>query len=198
MNGLRYLRKFVNRKKNTNFILIIITVPHRYDLMYLSCVNEEVKAYNRKMYKIMKLEGHVKLLDIRLDRSCYTRHGLHLNKIGKENVKEMVTNQIRTFTTEDRGSIIAQTWVGNLDELCQEKETDSIGTEADELQMKDGKERKEGEEDSDGESGNLNDCDQVVGMHKNSIGGKVARKQQKAIVRNVGVEEDNLESCMLG
>jgi hypothetical protein len=79
MNGLKYLRKFINRKKNTNFILI--TVPHRYDLMDLSCVNEEVKTYNRKMRKIMKLEGHVKILDIRSDRSCYTRHGLHLNKI---------------------------------------------------------------------------------------------------------------------
>jgi adenosyl cobinamide kinase/adenosyl cobinamide phosphate guanylyltransferase len=31
MNGFRHLRKFINRKKNTNFILI--TVPHRYDLM---------------------------------------------------------------------------------------------------------------------------------------------------------------------
>jgi hypothetical protein len=36
MNGLRDLREFVNRKKNTNFILI--TVHHRYDLMALSCV----------------------------------------------------------------------------------------------------------------------------------------------------------------
>jgi hypothetical protein len=67
----------------------------------------------------------------------------------------MMINQIRTFIAEDKGSIIAQTWVGNLDELCQEKETDDIGTEAHELQMKDGKEGKEGEEDSDGESGNL-------------------------------------------
>jgi hypothetical protein len=81
-------------------------------------------------------------------------------------VKEMMINQW-TFTTEDRGSIIAQTWVGNLGELCLEKETDNIGTEADELQLKDGKEGKEGEEDSDGESGNLSDCDQVVGMQKN-------------------------------
>jgi hypothetical protein len=132
----------------------------------------------------MKPEGHVKILDIRLDRSCYTKHGLHLNKTGKEKVREMVINMIRTFTTEDKGSIIAQTWVDNLDELSQEKETDDMGTEADELQFNDGKEGKE-EGDSDGESGNLSECDQVVGMRKNAIGGKVARKQQKAIVGNV-------------
>jgi hypothetical protein len=52
MNGLRYLRKFINRKKNTNFTLI--TAPHRNDLSDHSCVNEEVKAYNRKMRKMMK------------------------------------------------------------------------------------------------------------------------------------------------
>jgi hypothetical protein len=33
--GLRHLRKFVNSKKNTNFLLI--TAPHRYDLMDFSC-----------------------------------------------------------------------------------------------------------------------------------------------------------------
>jgi hypothetical protein len=35
--------------------------------MDLSCVNEEIKAYNRKMHKIMKLESNVKILDIKLD-----------------------------------------------------------------------------------------------------------------------------------
>jgi capsular polysaccharide biosynthesis protein len=106
MNGLRHLRKFINRKKNTNFILI--AVPHRYDLMDFSCVNEEIKVFNRKMHKIMKLESNVKILDIKLDRSCYTRHGLHLNIIGKKRVQEMMINQIRTFTTKDKGDIIAQ------------------------------------------------------------------------------------------
>lgn len=85
----------------------------------------------------MKLESNVKILDIKLGRSCYTRHGLHLNKIGKEKVKEMMINQIRTFITEDKGNIIAQTWVCNLDELCQVKGTDNTGSEAEELQLKD-------------------------------------------------------------
>jgi hypothetical protein len=82
VNGLRHLRKFINKKKNTNFLLI--TVPHRYGLMDSSCVNEEIKVFNRKMHKIMKLESNVEILDIKLDRSCYTRHGLHLNITGKK------------------------------------------------------------------------------------------------------------------
>jgi translation initiation factor RLI1 len=121
MNGLRHLRKFVNRKKNTNFILI--TAPHLYDLMDLLCVNEEIKVLNRKMYKIMKLENNVTILDITLDRSCYcyTRHGLYLNVTGKEKVREMIINQIQTFTTKDKENIIPQSWVCNPDEHCQVK-----------------------------------------------------------------------------
>jgi hypothetical protein len=56
--------------------------------MDLSRVNEEIKIFNRKMHKIMKLENNVKILDIKLDRSCYTRHGLHLNVTGKEKVRD--------------------------------------------------------------------------------------------------------------
>jgi hypothetical protein len=35
-SGLRHLRKYVNSKKNMNFILI--AAPHRYDLTESSCV----------------------------------------------------------------------------------------------------------------------------------------------------------------
>jgi hypothetical protein len=66
MNGLTHLRKFINTKKNTFFILL--TAPHRYNLMNFSCVNEEIKVFNRKMDKVMKLESNVKILDIKLDR----------------------------------------------------------------------------------------------------------------------------------
>jgi hypothetical protein len=52
----------------------------------------------------------------------------------------------------------------------------------------------------DSESGNLSacDCEQAVGVHKNTIEGKVTRKQQKIIVNNVEVEEDKLDNCNRG
>jgi capsular polysaccharide biosynthesis protein len=146
MNGLRHLRKFISRKKNTN--LILITIPHRYDLMDFSCVNEEIKVFNRKMHKIMKLESNVEILDIKLDRSCYTRHGLHLNRMGKERVEEMLINQIQTFTTKDKGNIIAQSWIHNLDEHCHVEESDKISPEIEELQLKDGKEEEDCENEN--------------------------------------------------
>jgi hypothetical protein len=70
--------------------------------MDLSCVNEEIKVFNRKMHKIM---NNVKILDITLDRSCYTRHGLHLNVSGKEKVREIIINKIWTFTAKDKETL---------------------------------------------------------------------------------------------
>jgi hypothetical protein len=62
------------------------------------------------------------------------------------------------------------------------------------LQLKDGKEGKEKEAS---ESVNLSDCDcdQTIGIHKYVIEGKVIRKQRKAIVKNVEVEEYKLDNC---
>jgi hypothetical protein len=65
--------------------------------MDLSCVNEEIKAFNKKMHKIVKLENNVKIFDFKLDSSCYNRHGLHLNVTGKEKVREMIINQMDIY-----------------------------------------------------------------------------------------------------
>jgi hypothetical protein len=99
----------------------------------------EIKVFNRNMHKIMKLKSNVKLPDIKLHRSCYTRHWLCLNITGKEIVEEIMTNQIWTFTTKDKGNIIAKSWICNLDEHCQVKGMDNISPEAEGLKLKDGK-----------------------------------------------------------
>jgi hypothetical protein len=82
-----------------------------------------------------------------------------------------------------------------LDEHCQIEGTDNISPEVEELQMKDGKEGKEKEEDSESVNLSVCDCDQTAGIHKNIIEGKVIRKQLKAIVKNVEVEGDKLDNC---
>jgi hypothetical protein len=66
--------------------------------------------------------------------------------------------------------------------------------------LKGGKGRKENEKEEDSESGNLRncDCDQVVGVHENTIEGKVTRKHRKVIVKNVEVEENNTDNCNRG
>jgi len=50
--GLYQLKNFIEQNNQTNFI--VIGVPHRYDLDLKSCVNEDVKVYNRKLKKCLK------------------------------------------------------------------------------------------------------------------------------------------------
>jgi hypothetical protein len=47
--GLKKLKKFVSSTRDTN--IFIVTVPHRHDLQVSSCVNKEIKVFNRKVKK---------------------------------------------------------------------------------------------------------------------------------------------------
>jgi hypothetical protein len=49
--GLTQTMDFVRRNQQTNIILI--TIPHKFDLDNLSGVSKEVKAYNRNLNKIV-------------------------------------------------------------------------------------------------------------------------------------------------
>jgi hypothetical protein len=63
--GLRHLNHFVKNNNNTNIILL--DVPHRYDLDVTSCVNKEVTVFNRMLQKIMKRYQHTKILNMSVD-----------------------------------------------------------------------------------------------------------------------------------
>jgi hypothetical protein len=72
------------------FLHIIVAVaqhtqvtPHRHDLIPHSCVNKEVAKYNRLMKKVVKQFPNIQFLDLDLDRSHFTNHGMHLNSEGK-------------------------------------------------------------------------------------------------------------------
>ena len=65
--------------KHTN--VIILCVPH---LPEWSCVNKGIKAYNRTLAKLLKPRKHVTVVHVDLDRKFFTRHGQHMNNLGKE------------------------------------------------------------------------------------------------------------------
>jgi hypothetical protein len=48
--GLSQITKFLQGNSNTN--VIILDVPHRYDLVEFSCVNKEIQAFNRQFKKL--------------------------------------------------------------------------------------------------------------------------------------------------
>jgi hypothetical protein len=82
----------VKRSLDTNIVLL--NAPHRHDLIPTSCVNNEVWKYNRLMRKIAKLNPNVQFLELDLDRSHFTRHGMHMNSKGKDQLSQQLAKQI--------------------------------------------------------------------------------------------------------
>lgn len=76
--------------KHTNIILI--TAPHRYDLMQSSCANSEVKSFNKKLKKMIKPHHHASILEINNDRKLFTNHSLHMNGQGKEMLSNLIVS----------------------------------------------------------------------------------------------------------
>jgi hypothetical protein len=79
--GLRNILNFVKINSQTNIVLL--TVPHKYDLESWACVNNEIRVYNRKLEKCIKCFKHGTLLKHDINRALYTRQGLRFHKTGK-------------------------------------------------------------------------------------------------------------------
>jgi hypothetical protein len=82
ITALRHIRNCINSNSRTNIILI--SVPHRYDLMQSTCVNNEIRSFNRKLMKTVRAFKHTSFLEMTSDRNHFTKHDLHLNGLGKE------------------------------------------------------------------------------------------------------------------
>jgi len=80
-DGLKHITNFVKVNSHTNIILM--SVPHRHDLSEWSCVNSEVKAFNRKLVKLMKPYKHIIVVKVDLHRKFFTRQVLRMNNLGK-------------------------------------------------------------------------------------------------------------------
>jgi len=59
-------------------------VPYRHDLIQDSCVNKKVDKFNRIIRKHIKVHKNAKVLKVSLDRKAFTKHGQHMNEMGKE------------------------------------------------------------------------------------------------------------------
>ena len=75
--GMKHLLEFVTIANHTNVILI--SAPHRHDLMRNSCVINEVEKIDRKLRKKLERFGKVEMIDVFSKRTLYTKHGQHLN-----------------------------------------------------------------------------------------------------------------------
>jgi hypothetical protein len=87
--SIKQIREFVRSNLNTN--VIVINLPYRRDLVEQSCVNKEIDNYNRRLGKHLKGFDHVYYKVINYERKFHTKHGMHLNTIGKEYVASQLS-----------------------------------------------------------------------------------------------------------
>jgi lysophospholipase L1-like esterase len=102
--GLEHLVKFVKQNSHTN--IVIMKAPHRHDLSDLSCVNNEVKGFNRKLQKMMKIYNNTEILDVDINREHYTHHGLHMNISGKEKMAKRISDVVKKLLQERRKNLL--------------------------------------------------------------------------------------------
>jgi hypothetical protein len=85
------LKDFMNKYNQTN--IIVMCVPQRYDVERSSCVNQEVKVFNRKLKKYMRVYKNSQVIEIDSDRELYTKQGLNLNVKCKESLVGKIVNE---------------------------------------------------------------------------------------------------------
>jgi hypothetical protein len=88
---------FSQKYSNTN--IIVLEIPHRHDLHHKDMVNIRIQSVNNRLKSILSRFKHVTMLDMNITRNYFTKHGLHLNKLGKEWLARKIASQIDNINT---------------------------------------------------------------------------------------------------
>ena len=59
-------------------------------------VKKEIVRYNEKLHKLLNSYSHVSIVEASSNRDHYTKHGLHLNNYGKEELVKQTVIQINS------------------------------------------------------------------------------------------------------
>jgi hypothetical protein len=86
-SNITNLIKSVN---HTNARIIVVCVPHRHDLENYSYISNNIRLLSSKLYRLAKIFKHVSILEVDNSRLLFTKHGIHLNVMGKK----LLTNQL--------------------------------------------------------------------------------------------------------
>jgi hypothetical protein len=114
--GLCSLKGFTQRTINAN--LILLGTLHRFDMPPSSCVNTAVKLYNRRLQSLVSTSNHVRVLSMPTERRHHTRHGLHLNKKGRDWIVNNIVNEIRNLNLScSVSSPIELPWKDEMNDL---------------------------------------------------------------------------------
>jgi hypothetical protein len=73
----------------------------------------EIQKFNRRLKEIVNLYNHASLLETNLKRGFFTRHGLHLNGIGKKVVAKQIILQINKALEKITKTPVSLNWKDN-------------------------------------------------------------------------------------
>jgi hypothetical protein len=112
-------------KMYPNTYIIFVNISNRYDLDENSVINQEIRLFNKKLNKIPKVFQHVVVLENDLHRMYYTRHGMHVNKRGKEQLSKQITSLINKLEIQRaiEKPIIALRWKTHLTQSQTQKQS---------------------------------------------------------------------------
>ena len=108
--SLKHILDFLIKANHTNVILM--SAPHRHDLIRDSCVNKEVEVFNKKLHKRLERFEKVIMIDVVSDRKFYTNQGQHLNSTGKENMSKKIATAIK-YLCNKKVQLISGKWYKN-------------------------------------------------------------------------------------
>jgi lysophospholipase L1-like esterase len=106
--GLCQIRNFVERHSQTD--VLVVYVPNRFDLGAHSCVNYDINTFNRKLDKHMKCFQNATTLEVTSDRDHFTKHGIHLNRKGKEQAAKTIASSIKEIFKLQKKDPIKMSW----------------------------------------------------------------------------------------
>jgi hypothetical protein len=118
-NTIAPLITFIKESECTN--IIIVNAPNRYDLGHDSVATSKrrkIVRYSEKLYGLLKSYSHVSIAEVASDRDHYTKHGLHLNKYGKEKLAKQIAVQINSdkWLAISQATSIPLLWKENTEE----------------------------------------------------------------------------------
>ena len=107
----------VQKYANTN--VIIVNIPQRRDLENVEKVDKAkadntisiIQTYSTKLKTILRGFKNASLVEMSTSRNHFTKHGLHLNKFGKEMIAKQIAtqiNQIIEIATKSESAICLQ------------------------------------------------------------------------------------------
>ena len=108
INTFTNYKKFITNNNHTN--ILIMNIPHRFDLPDSQNVNKIITSLNRKLQKLVKGNQHTSFLETLNNRNLFTNHGLHRSKLGKRLVKFQLTSSLLAAFVKNTSNIIPLEW----------------------------------------------------------------------------------------